>query len=146
MIDGSVHAGPNAVPGLAREGYRKRDFDRRDVVELATFPGFWRLARRHAGEGTKELARSWSKTAFVRSLQRLVPEVSSDDVVPAGAGVRAQALRRDGQLVDDFLFIEGRRSVHVLNAPSPAATSSLPIGDAIADLLARTLDVQQAHR
>ncbi len=135
MIDGSVHAGPNAVPGLKREGYRKRDVSTRDVVETLRFPGFWRMARKHHDEGRKEIVRSFSKAAFVRSLQRLIPEVTADDIVPTHAGVRAQALLRSGQLVDDFLLVHGRQAVHVCNAPSPAATASLEIGKAVADAL-----------
>ena len=135
MIDGSVHAGPNAVPGLKREGYRKRDVSARDLVETLRFPGFWRLARRHHDEGRKEIARSLSKAAFVRSLQRLIPEVTADDIIPTHAGVRAQALLRSGELVDDFLLVHDRQAVHVCNAPSPAATASLEIGRAVADAL-----------
>jgi L-2-hydroxyglutarate oxidase len=131
MIDGSVHAGPNAVPGLKREGYRKRDVSARDVAETLAFPGFWKMARKHHAEGRKEILRSLSRKAFVRSLQRLVPEVTADDVVPTHAGVRAQALLADGKLVDDFLLVPGHRSVHVCNAPSPAATSSIEIGRAV---------------
>lgn len=135
MIDGSVHAGPNAVPGLKREGYRKRDISARDLAETLAYPGFWRLARTHHREGLKEIVRSLSKAAFVRSLQRLVPEVTADDIVPAHAGVRAQALLRTGELVDDFLLVHARDAVHVCNAPSPAATSSLEIGKAVAAAL-----------
>jgi L-2-hydroxyglutarate oxidase len=135
MIDGSVHAGPNAVPALKREGYRKRDISFRDTADTLTYGGFWRLAARNAGEGLKEVYRSLSKAAFVKTLQRLVPEVTADDVVPAGAGVRAQALLPSGVLVDDFLIVEGDRSVHVCNAPSPAATASIEIGRSVADHL-----------
>lgn len=133
MIDGSVHAGPNAVLSLKREGYKKTDFDLRDFVEVMTYPGFWRLAAKHAPEGIQEIIRSFNKAAFVRSLQRLIPEVQADDLIPTHAGVRAQALMNDGKLVDDFLIINGQNSVHVCNAPSPAATSSIEIGKAIVD-------------
>jgi (S)-2-hydroxyglutarate dehydrogenase len=133
MIDGSVHAGPNAVLSLKREGYEKTDFDLRDFMEVMTFPGFWKLASKHAEDGIQEIIRSFSKAAFVRSLQRLIPEVQMEDVVPTHAGVRAQALMNDGKLVDDFLIIDGENSMHVCNAPSPAATSSLEIGKAIVD-------------
>jgi (S)-2-hydroxyglutarate dehydrogenase len=133
MIDGTVHAGPNAVLSLKREGYEKTDFDLRDFMEVMTFPGFWKLAAKHADEGIQEIIRSFSKAAFVRSLQRLIPEVQMEDVVPTHAGVRAQALMNDGKLVDDFLIIDGENSMHVCNAPSPAATSSLEIGKAIVD-------------
>lgn len=131
MIDGSVHAGPNAVLALQREGYSRTSFSLRDVAATFAYPGFWRMASRNLREGMKEMARSWSRTRFVRSLQQLVPEITVDDVVPAAAGVRAQALKRNGELVDDFLFVHGRRSLHVCNAPSPAATASLEIARAI---------------
>ncbi|OUL30040.1 L-2-hydroxyglutarate oxidase [Nostoc sp. 106C] len=131
MIDGSVHAGPNAVLSLKREGYLKTDFDLRDFAEVMTYPGFWKLAAKHADEGIKEIIRSFSKAAFVKSLQKLIPEVQAQDLVPTHAGVRAQALKNDGSLVDDFLIVQGQNSIHVCNAPSPAATSSLEIGKAI---------------
>ncbi|MFQ4135644.1 L-2-hydroxyglutarate oxidase [Nodosilinea sp. PGN35] len=132
MIDGSVHAGPNAVLSLKREGYKKTDFDLKDFAEVMAYPGFWKLASKHADEGIREIVRSFSKAAFVKSLQRLIPEVRSEDVVPTHAGVRAQALMNNGSLVDDFLIVNGERSIHVLNAPSPAATSSLEIGKEVA--------------
>jgi (S)-2-hydroxyglutarate dehydrogenase len=132
MIDGSVHAGPNAVLSLKREGYKKTDFDLKDFAEVMAYPGFWKLASKHADEGIREIIRSFSKAAFVKSLQRLIPEVRSEDVVPTHAGVRAQALMNNGSLVDDFLIVNGERSIHVLNAPSPAATSSLEIGKEVA--------------
>jgi (S)-2-hydroxyglutarate dehydrogenase len=131
MIDGSIHAGPNAVLSLKREGYHKTDFDWRDFSEVMTYPGFWKLAAKHADEGIKEIIRSFSKAAFVSSLQKLIPEVQAQDLVPTHAGVRAQALKNDGSLVDDFLIVQGQNSIHVCNAPSPAATSSLEIGKAI---------------
>lgn len=132
MIDGSVHAGPNAVLSFKREGYKKTDFDLRDFAEVMTYPGFWKLAAKHADEGIQEIIRSFSKAAFVRSLQKLIPSVQADDLVPTHAGVRAQALMNDGKLVDDFLIVEGKNAIHVCNAPSPAATSSIEIGKAIA--------------
>lgn len=131
MIDGSVHAGPNAVLAFAREGYFKSQINIRDLTETLTFPGFWKLAMRHMDEGFKEMVRSVSKAAFTKSLQRLIPSVESDDLVPCKSGIRAQALTRDGGLVDDFLIIEGERTMHVCNAPSPAATASLEIGKEI---------------
>jgi (S)-2-hydroxyglutarate dehydrogenase len=133
MIDGTVHAGPNAVLSLKREGYNKTDFDLKDFMEVMTYPAFWKLASKYAGDGIQEIIRSFSKAAFVHSLQRLIPEVQMDDVVPTHAGVRAQALMTDGKLVDDFLIIKGKNSVHVCNAPSPAATSSLEIGKSIVE-------------
>jgi (S)-2-hydroxyglutarate dehydrogenase len=135
MIDGSVHAGPNAVLALRREGYRKRDISLRDTAETLRYPGFWRLARKHARSGAREMARSVSKQLFLRSLQRLVPAITRADLVPTHAGVRAQALALDGKLVDDFSFSDSPGALHVCNAPSPAATSSLPIGRAIAQRL-----------
>ena len=133
MIDGSVHAGPNAVLSFKREGYKKTDFDLRDFMEVMTYPGFWKLAAKHADEGIQEMIRSFSKAAFVHSLQRLIPEVQASDLIPTHAGVRAQALMNDGKLVDDFLIVQGGNSVHVCNAPSPAATSSIEIGKAIVE-------------
>jgi (S)-2-hydroxyglutarate dehydrogenase len=135
-IDGMVEAGPNAVLGLAREGYKKTDFDLKDFVEEITYPALWRLARKNWRTGLGEIHRSLSRKAFVRGLKRLVPEVEEGDVVPISAGVRAQALKEDGAMVDDFLISEGERSVHVLNAPSPAATASIPIGQEIARRIA----------
>jgi len=133
MIDGTVHAGPNAVLATKREGYRKRDVDLRDLAEVLGYRAFWKLARANAGEGLKEVWRSVSRRAFVRSMQRMIPEITIDDVVPTHAGVRAQALLDDGRLVDDFHFLPGERALHVCNAPSPAATASIEIGGAIAD-------------
>ena len=133
MIDGSVHAGPNAVLALKREGYKKTDFDLRDLAETLTFNGFWKLARKNLSEGLKEIHRSFSKAAFVRSLQQLIPEVQASDLVPCKAGVRAQALLPDGKLVDDFLIVRGNNALHVCNAPSPGATASLEIGKAIVE-------------
>lgn len=132
MIDGSVHAGPNAVLSWKREGYRKTDFDLRDFAEVMTYPAFWKLASRFADEGIKEMIRSFSKAVFVRSLQRLIPALEMQDVIPTHAGVRAQALMDNGTLVDDFLILKGHNSIHVCNAPSPAATASLEIGRAVA--------------
>ncbi|MGV2829122.1 L-2-hydroxyglutarate oxidase [Myxosarcina sp. GI1(2024)] len=131
MIDGTVHAGPNAVLSLKREGYHKTDFNLRDFVEVMTYPGFWKLAAKHSDDGIQEIIRSFSKAAFVRSLQRLIPEVQAEDLIPTHAGVRAQALLNNGKLVDDFSIVPGQNSIHVCNAPSPAATSSLEIGKAI---------------
>jgi L-2-hydroxyglutarate oxidase len=132
MIDGSVHAGPNAVLAFAREGYRKRDLRIRDLAETLAFRGFRKLAWRHTAEGMKEFFRSCSKAAFTRSLQRLIPEVQADDLMPCAAGVRAQAITDSGELVDDFLFVPKDRMLHVLNTPSPAATASIEIGKEIA--------------
>jgi L-2-hydroxyglutarate oxidase len=106
--------------------------DLRDFAEVISYPGFWKLAAKHADEGIKEIIRSFSKAAFVKSLQKLIPEIEAKDIIPTHAGVRAQALMNNGALVDDFLIINGDNSIHVCNAPSPAATSSLEIGKAIA--------------
>jgi L-2-hydroxyglutarate oxidase len=132
-VEGDVEAGPNAVLGFAREGYKKTDVRLKDLAEVLSYPAFWRLAGKNWKTGAGEVFRSLSKSAFVRGLQRLVPEVEEGDLVPTEAGVRAQALKKDGTLVDDFLIVEGERSVHVLNAPSPAATACIPIGEAIVD-------------
>ena len=126
-IDGHVHAGPNAVLALAREGYDWGRVDARDLVDTLGYAGFWRLARRQARSGAGEMVRSLSHRRFADSVRRLVPEVTDAELVPAPAGVRAQAVRRDGTLVDDFLLERHGRVVHLLNAPSPAATASLEI-------------------
>ncbi|MEV6758368.1 L-2-hydroxyglutarate oxidase [Streptomyces sp. NPDC051214] len=131
-IGGGVHVGPNAVPALAREGYGWGVVRPRELAGTLSWPGSWRLAGRHWRYGAGELRRSLSKEAFTTAVRRLLPAVTSDDLVPVAAGVRAQAVLRDGTLVDDFLIREGVRAVHVLNAPSPAATASLPIGRAVA--------------
>ena len=131
LIHGGVEAGPNAVLATAREGYRKTDFSLRDTVETLTYRGFWRFFLRYPAMCWAELRRSFSKELFCRSLRRLVPEVRIGDLGPGGAGVRAQALSPAGQLVDDFYFVRQPHALHVLNAPSPAATASLAIGDEI---------------
>ena len=126
-LDGGVHAGPNAVLALSREGYRWTDFSLRDVEEIALFPGTWRLARRFGRTGVEEVLRSLSRRRFAASLARLVPAITEPDIEPAGAGVRAQAMLPSGALVEDFLIESAANQVHVLNAPSPAATSALEI-------------------
>ena len=132
MIDGSIHAGPNAVPALAREGYTWREVNGRDVAEVLRAPRTYRLAKKYWRTGAGEIKRSLSKRAFTKALQRLCPEITRDDLVPSHAGVRAQALDRTGKLIDDFAFAETPRGVHVVNAPSPAATASFAIGGHIA--------------
>jgi len=139
-IGGGVECGPNAVLALAREGYTWAQISPRDCAETLLFPGFWRLAWKHGRTGMGEVWRSLSRTAFTRALQRLIPEIRPSHLHPAPAGVRAQMLQRDGGLVDDFLFAEQERIVHVLNAPSPAATSSLAIGAAVAEKAAARLE------
>ncbi|MFE0358244.1 L-2-hydroxyglutarate oxidase [Streptomyces nigra] len=131
-IDDGVHIGPNAVPALAREGYGWGVVRPRELGTTLAWPGAWRMARRHWRYGAGELRRSLSKAAFTDAVRRLLPAVEPEDLEPAAAGVRAQAVLRDGSLVDDFLIREGPRAVHVLNAPSPAATASLPIGREVA--------------
>ncbi|MFD9705808.1 L-2-hydroxyglutarate oxidase [Lentzea sp. NPDC059081] len=132
MLDGSVHCGPNAVLALRREGYRWSDVSLADIADVARFPGTWRLARKYARTGVDEVLRSLSRKRFAASLARLVPAVREDDLVRAESGVRAQAMRPDGSLVDDFLIQTAPRQVHVLNAPSPAATGSLEIAKHVA--------------
>jgi len=134
LARGGIEAGPNAVLALSRYGYRWRDVSARDLVEMAAFGGFWRLSLRYWKTGLFEIGRSLSKRQFVRALQRLVPELQMEDVRRAGAGVRAMAVDPEGRLVDDFRIVEADRMIHVLNAPSPAATASLSIGKRIADL------------
>lgn len=141
-INGTVDAGPNAVLAFRREGYRRADFNPRDLGSSLLFPGFWRMAAKHWRSGFGEFHRSFSKSAFVRALQHLLPEVGENDLVPGGSGVRAQALKRDGTLVDDFQFLPHGRMLHVLNVPSPAATASLEIGRAIGEMAAQTFGWQ----
>ena len=139
MIDGSIECGPNAVLALAREGYLKTDFSMRDIWETITWPGFRHVARRHWRTGLGEYKRSIFKSAFVAALQRLVPEITKDDLVPAAAGIRAQACSRDGGLLDDFEIRTIGSTVHICNAPSPAATASLSIGQHVALQVAELL-------
>jgi L-2-hydroxyglutarate oxidase LhgO len=138
-ITGKVDAGPNAVMALAREGYRHTDINLRDLTSTLTFPGFWRMGRQHWRMGLGEWHRSLSKAAFVRALQGLVPEIQEQDLVPGGSGVRAQALKPDGALVDDFQFVPSGKVLHVLNVPSPAATASLTIARTIVETAAPSL-------
>jgi L-2-hydroxyglutarate oxidase len=135
-ISGGVKCGPNAVLALAREGYRKRDVNFRELLETLAYPGFLRLARRYWVTGLGEMWRSFSNAAFVRALQSLVPAITPDQLVSAPAGVRAQAVARSGTLLDDFVFQETPRVLSVVNAPSPAATASLSIGRSIVERLA----------
>ena len=136
MIHGGVECGPNAVFAFKREGYYKTSFSLIDTLESLTYPGFLRMAWRHWRMGLKELWRSFSKPAFVTALQRLVPEIRSEHLVTAPAGVRAQALSRDGNLIEDFLIVENELVINVCNAPSPAATASLNVGKLIVDKIA----------
>jgi L-2-hydroxyglutarate oxidase len=131
-IHGGVDAGPNAVLAFRREGYRRRNVSLRDVAGMLAYPGFWRMAAKHWRFGAAEFHRSCSKSAFVGALQKLIPEIVDSDLVSDGSGVRAQAVGRDGSLVDDFQFVRSENMLHVCNVPSPAATASLPIGREIA--------------
>ena len=134
MVKGGVEAGPNAVLAFRREGYKKSDFSLRDSLGMAAFPGFWKMAGKHWRTAAGEFHRSFSKEAFVTALQKLMPAIRAEHLKPGGAGVRAQAVMRDGALVDDFRILETERMIHVLNAPSPAATASLSIGETIATM------------
>lgn len=133
-IHGYVEAGPNAVLAWAREGYRKSDVNIPESWGTVSFPGFWRMSLKHWRTGIAEMHRSYSKSVFVRDLQKLIPEIRAEDLAPGGAGVRAQAVARDGSLLDDFSILTGRKAIHVLNAPSPGATSSLAIGEHLVNL------------
>ena len=136
MIHGGVEAGPNAVLAFCREGYTKTDIRVRDLADALMFSGLRRFLARYSSMCWTEVRRSFSKELFCASLQRLVPEIQVNDLVPGGAGVRAQAMTADGALVEDFHFVEGPRELHVVNAPSPGATASLAIGEEIAETLA----------
>jgi L-2-hydroxyglutarate oxidase len=138
MIKGGVEAGPNAVLAFRREGYGRTSFSPRDTLELFGYAGFWRMAGRYWRMGLAEMYRSASKRAFARALRGLIPELRDEDVHPSGSGVRAQALGPDGALLDDFRIVEAERMIHVLNAPSPAATASISIGRAIAEMAAKS--------
>jgi len=131
-ITGEVEAGPNAVLAFRREGYRRSDVSLGDIAEMVSYGGFWRMARRHWRMGLDEFRRSLSVHRFAEALRRLVPDIADEDLMPGGAGVRAQAVAPDGSLVDDFRIMRAPRMVHVLNAPSPAATASIAIGRSIA--------------
>jgi L-2-hydroxyglutarate oxidase LhgO len=133
-VHGGVDAGPNAVLALRREGYHRTDFDLTDTMETITFPGFRTMAAKYWRHGAGEFYRSFHKAAFVKALQRLVPEIQAHDLLDGGSGVRAQALRKDGTLVDDFQFFFADGMLHVYNVPSPAATASLPIGRTIVQM------------
>lgn len=141
-IHGDVEAGPNAVLALAREGYRWSEISGRDLLETLTYPGFWRLARRHATMGLYEVRRAFSTRLLARDLQRLVPAIQETDLLPGPNGVRAQALDAQGNLLDDFAFAETEGALFVLNAPSPAATASLAIGEHLADGAARLMELR----
>ena len=144
MISGEVDAGPNAVLSFKREGYKKTDFNAKDLIESLSFPGLWKMAGKFAKEGLDEYVRSFSKKQFTKSLQELIPEIQEADLIPAPAGVRAQALKRDGNMVDDFHIIMGKRTIHVCNAPSPAATASIEIGKEVVNRIPEQLNIKEA--
>jgi L-2-hydroxyglutarate oxidase len=138
-MSGRVDAGPNAVLAFRREGYRRTDFNLKDLASSLAFPGFWRMSAKYWRSGLDEVHRSFSKPTFVRALQRLVPAVRDEDLRSGGSGVRAQALNRDGTLVDDFKFVQSSKMLHVLNVPSPAATASLLIGRTIVEMARKNI-------
>jgi len=140
MIDGRVECGPSAVLAFAREGYRLTDVRLSELFEMLGYRGFWQLARRHWRKGVQELLQSLSKRYYLRQARRLIPEVTPEDFLPAPSGVRAQAVDPEGRLVDDFLVLESPRMVHVVNAPSPAATSSFRIGALVAERVQARFD------
>jgi (S)-2-hydroxyglutarate dehydrogenase len=142
-ISGGIEAGPNAVLSFKREGYRRTSFSASDTLSTALFPGFWKMAAKNWQSGLGEMYRSWSKTAFTRALQKLLPELTEEDILPGGSGVRAQALDASGKLLDDFYFTTQDRILHVCNVPSPAATASLVIGREIVSTLEQNADLNR---
>ena len=135
MTDGNIEAGPNAVLAFKKEGYKFSDFNFSETMETFTWPGFWKIVAKYGATGMGEMYRSLSKAAFTKALQELIPEIHEGDLVPGGAGVRAQACNREGILIDDFDIVKNENIIHVRNAPSPAATSCLSIGKQISDLI-----------
>ena len=131
MINGEREAGPNAVLSFSREGYSKSSFILKDSIEIFSWTGFLKVMRKYWKTGMGEFYRSYSKKAFTKALQKLIPEISEDDLIPGNSGVRAQACHKNGKLIDDFYFVEDENIIHVCNAPSPAATASLAIGDTV---------------
>lgn len=140
MIDGHIHIGPNAVLSLKREGYKKTDIHLKEMFETLTYKGFWKIASSYMGEGMKEMVKSFSKKAFLKDVQKYFPQMTADDLVSSPAGVRAQALTRDGKLLDDFYIVQTSQSIQIGNAPSPAATASLEIGRYVADMVKKAKD------
>lgn len=138
MIDGSVTVGPNAVLGFARENYRKFSFNARDVLEYSRFPGFWKTVGQNLRSGIDEMKNSLFKTGYLEQCRKYCPCLELADLQPCEAGIRAQAVMRNGDLVHDFLFLQTPRMLHVCNAPSPAATSAIPIGEMIAEKLMKS--------
>lgn len=135
MIDGSVTVGPNAVLGWKREGYARFNFSLKDTLQMLSFSGFWKLMRQHIRSGIAETRDSWWKAGYLKQVRKYCPDVALNDLQPYPAGIRAQAVDADGKLIDDFLFLQSPRSLHVCNAPSPAATSAIPIGNHIVEKL-----------
>ena len=144
-IDGSVEAGPNAVLAFRREGYTGAAADLTEAVEMLQWPGFWKMARKYWKMGAAEQYRAWIRPAFTRALQQMVPELTEDDLVPGGSGVRAQAVDRNGNLLDDFSFVHSKRMIHVCNVPSPAATASLEIGREVVDMLVNCFELEDTQ-
>ena len=140
-IHGGVESGPNAVFAFSREGYKKNQINIPDLFEALTYPGFLSIVRKHWKTGSMEMYRSFSKKSFVKSLKKLIPSITSNDVIRGGAGVRAQAVKKDGSMVDDFLILQSENIINVCNAPSPAATASLAIGEYIASLALETIKI-----
>jgi L-2-hydroxyglutarate oxidase len=139
MINGGVEVGPNALLALKRKGYSIKDVSFRDMLQMLTYKGFWKMATKYYRTGIPEFQRSLSKGAFVKAIKILVPEIDSNDIEKCGAGVRAQAVDPNGNLIDDFRIVESERTIHVLNAPSPAATASISIGRYISELMMKKL-------
>jgi L-2-hydroxyglutarate oxidase LhgO len=144
-IHGGVEAGPNAVLSFKREGYSRTSFNIADALSTAVFPGFWKMASHNMKSGLGEMYRSWNKAAFTHALQKLLPELKAQDIQPGGSGVRAQALDRSGNLLDDFYFAYKNRILHVCNVPSPAATASLVIGSEIVATLEENADFKKVQ-
>lgn len=142
MINGNVDVGPNAVPAFKREAYKKTDFNIRDFAEMVTYPGFLKLAMKYPLDGMGEMYRSFVKSKFVESAQVLIPGIKGEDLIPGPSGVRAQGLKADGTLVDDFFIVNGKKSIHVCNAPSPAATAGLEIGKFVAEQIPELTDIK----
>lgn len=140
-VNGSVEAGPNALLAFRREGYNGSGPDLSESVEMLSFDGFWKMARKYWRKGAQEQYRAWVKSAFATALQKMVPELTEDDLAPGGSGVRAQAVDRQGNLLDDFHFIHAPGMIHVCNVPSPAATASLEIGREVVDMMAQRFDL-----
>ena len=139
-VGGAIEAGPNAVLAFSRQGYSHSQISLLEMANMALYGGFWKMARKYWRMGLDEFHRSLDKSSFVKELQKLLPDIGEDDIIPGGSGVRAQALEPDGSLVDDFRIVESENMIHVLNAPSPAATASLTIGEYIAELAARKFE------